>query len=141
MRFCRRLELSSKPVNLRWQTRTFLMPILLSVVAMIGTAQVLAPSLAHAKPAPDIEYMYDVTVRRAYHWPNNDPLAYGYLICDRVSRGEGYPQVMSEVKAEITSNDEFAANYLVSNAVDLLCPDQIQQLRDSAVYYRPPAGA
>ncbi|MEK0681970.1 DUF732 domain-containing protein, partial [Mycobacterium ulcerans] len=36
-------------------------------------------------------------------------------------------------------NDEFAANYLVSYAVNLLCPEQVWQLRNSAANYRPPA--
>jgi hypothetical protein len=39
----------------------------------------------------------------------------------------------------VTPNDEFAANSLVSDAVNLLCPDQIWQLRNSAAHYRPPA--
>jgi hypothetical protein len=49
-----------------------------------------------------------------------------------------YPQVMGEVKGDVVPNDEFAANYLVSNAVGILCPAQIWQLRNSAAGYRPP---
>ncbi|WP_408632696.1 DUF732 domain-containing protein [Mycobacterium saskatchewanense] len=104
-----------------------------------GPAHVSAPP-AQAAPAPEVEYMYDVSVRRHYNFPNADPIGYGHGICDKVSRGEGYAQVMDEVKADVTPNDEFAANYLVSYAVNLLCPDQIWQLRKSAAHYQPPAG-
>jgi hypothetical protein len=45
---------------------------------------------------------------------------------------------MGEVKNDIVPNDEFAANYLISYAVNLLCPALIWQLRNSAAHYRPP---
>jgi hypothetical protein len=45
---------------------------------------------------------------------------------------------MGDVKSEVVPNDEFAANYLVSYAVGILCPAQIWQLRNSAAGYRPP---
>jgi Protein of unknown function (DUF732) len=110
-----------------------------AAAAMIGgVAQMSAPR-AQAAPDPRVEYMYDVTVRRAYHFPNNDPLGYGYQICDKVTEGEGYAHVMGDVKRDVTPNDEFAANYLVSYAVNLLCPAQIWQLRNSAANYQPPA--
>jgi len=41
------------------------------------------------------------------------------------------------VKADITPNDEQSANYLVSNAVGILCPASIWQLRNSATGYQP----
>ena len=69
--------------------------------------------------------MYNVSVRRQYGFPNNDAIGYGHAICDKVGRGEGYPQVIGAVKNDITPKDEFAANYLVSYAVSLLCPDLI----------------
>jgi hypothetical protein len=96
-------------------------------------------SLAQAAPAPEIEYTYDVTVRRQYNWPaGTDPVAYGHSICDKVAQGAGYAQVMGDVKNDVTPNDEFAANYLVSYAVNLLCPEQLWQLRKSAAFYVPP---
>jgi len=85
--------------------------------------------------------VYDVAVRRQYNFPNNDALGYGYGICDKVSAGEGYAQVMGDAKRDVTPNDEFAANYLVSYAVNLLCPAQIYQLRHSAEHYQPPPGS
>lgn len=102
-----------------------------------GLAQTAAP-VAHAVPAPEVEYMYDIAVRRHYNFPNNDAIGYGHAICDKVTRGEGYPQVMGDVKRDVNPNDEASANYLVSNAVNILCPDQIWQLRNSAAGYQPP---
>jgi hypothetical protein len=117
---------------------TSVVTLILAAAAMGGAIQGLAPR-AHAAPAPEVEYVYDVMVRRHYNFPNNDAVSYGYAICDKVRRGEGYAQVMGEVKGDVVPNDEFAANYLVSNAVNLLCPAQIWQLRNSAAHYQPPA--
>lgn len=108
-------------------------------VAVGATAETLAPR-AYAKPAPEVEYMYNVAVRRHYNFPNNDAIGYGYGICGKVTGGESYAQVMGDVKNDVTPNDEYAANYLVAYAVDLLCPAQIWQLRNSAQGYRPPPG-
>jgi hypothetical protein len=105
-------------------------------VGVAGAAQMRAPR-AHAAPAPEVEYVYDVMVRRHYNFPNNNALSYGHGICDEVTAGQSYAQVMGEVKRDVTPNDEFAANYLVSYAVNLLCPSQIWQLRNSAAHYQP----
>jgi len=113
-----------------------LMALLLATAAH-GSAIGAVPQ-AHAVPAPEVEYVYNVMLRRHYDFPGNDALGYGYGICDRVSRGEGYGQVMDAVKQDVTPNDEFAANYLVSYAVNVLCPNQIWQLRNSADGYRLP---
>jgi hypothetical protein len=112
---------------------------LIAVIAFGVIAQAPAP-LAHAAPAPEVEYTYDVVVRRHYDFPNNDAIGYGYGICDKVRSGEGYPQVMGDVKGDVVPNDEFAANYLVSYAVGILCPAQLWQLRNSAAGYQPPPG-
>ena len=115
------------------------------VLAVIVTASALgavtgrSAPLAVAAPAPEVEYTYDVAVRRHYDFPNNDALGYGFGICDKVTRGEAYSDVMREVKTDVLPNDEFAANYLVSYAVGILCPAQIWWLRNSAANYRPPA--
>jgi hypothetical protein len=105
-------------------------------VGVAGAAQMRAPR-AHAAPAPEVEYVYDVMVRRHYNFPNNNALSYGHGICDEVTAGQSYAQVLGEVKRDVTPNDEFAANYLVSYAVNLLCPSQIWQLRNSAAHYQP----
>ena len=108
--------------------------------AVVGLLAALPVPRADAVPGPEIEYTYDVTVRRHYDFPGNDALGYGFGICDKVTRGQPYAAVMDDVKAEVLPNDEFAANYLISNAVGILCPAQIWQLRNSAAGYRPPPG-
>ena len=127
---------------MRWMSaikrRTSLAALIVASVA-VGGAAGTAPQ-AHAKPAPEVEYMYNVAVRRHYNFPNNDAIGYGYGICGKVGAGESYAQVMGDVKNDVTPNDEFAANFLVSYAVDILCPAQIWQLRNSAQGYRPPPG-
>ena len=112
--------------------------VIVAAAAVGGVPVTLAPWV-HAAPAPEVEYVYDVAVRRHYNFPNNDAISYGHGICDKVTGGESYAQVMSEVKSDVSPNDEFAANYLVSYAVNLLCPAQIWQLRNSAAHYQPPA--
>jgi hypothetical protein len=107
--------------------------------AISGAVLVVAPP-AHAVPSPDVDYLYNVTVRRAYTFPNNGPIGYGHGICDKVSSGQSFAQVMGNVKSDVTPNDEFAANYLVSYAVSQFCPEQIGQLRNSAAGYQPPPG-
>jgi hypothetical protein len=112
--------------------------LIVIAAALGGAAQTRAPR-AQAAPDPQVEYLYDVAVRRHYNFPSNDAIGYGYGICDKVTRGEGYAPVMGDVNSDVTPNDEFAADYLVSYAVNLLCPAQIWQLRNSAAHYRPPA--
>ena len=112
-----------------------------TAVAVVAGSIMLAPvPPANAAPAPEVEYTYDVMVRRHYNFANpTEAINYGHGICDKVSRGDSYAQVMGDVKNDVIPNDEFAANYLVSYAVNLLCPEQIWQLRNSAAHYRPPA--
>jgi Protein of unknown function (DUF732) len=113
------------------------------IVAAVLVAESVVTTLAapvHAMPAPEIEYVYDVMVRRHYSFPNPDEaVQYGRGICDRITQGSSYGQVIAEVKNDVSPSDQFAANYLVSNAVNLLCPEQIWQLRNSAANYQPPA--
>ena len=113
---------------------------MLTASATLTAGPEMRPAAAHAAPAPEVEYAYDAVARRHYSFPNNDAVAYGHGICDKVTRGESYAAVMSEVKADVSPNDEFAANYLIGYAVNLLCPTQIWQLRRSAGGYRPPGG-
>ena len=110
------------------------------VAAILGATPALAARVS-AAPAPEVEYTYDVMVRRHYNFANPDQaIAYGHGICDKVSGGQSHGQVMGDVKRDVMPNDEFAANYLVSYAVNLLCPAQIWQLRNSAAGYQPPPG-
>jgi hypothetical protein len=108
----------------------------IGVITLTATTLGLAPP-ASAVPAPEVEFTYNVVFRRHYNFPNNDAIGYGYGICDKVGRAAPYATVMAEVKADITPNDEQSANKLVSNAVGILCPASIWQLRNSAAGYQP----
>jgi hypothetical protein len=98
-----------------------------------------ATPLAQAVPAPDIEFIYDTTVRKQYSFANTtEAIAYAHGICDKIVGGAGYGQVIGEVKRDVLPNDEYSANYLISNAVNIYCPAQIWQLRNTAGGYVPP---
>lgn len=114
--------------------------VLIGTMAAVGGLEQAAAPLVHAAPAPEVEYMYNVAVRRHYNFPNNDAIGYGHGICEKVRSGDSYAEIMHDVKTDVTPNDEFAANYLVSYAVNLLCPDLIWQLRNSASGYQPSSG-
>jgi Protein of unknown function (DUF732) len=118
---------------------TSLAALLVAAAAMSGAVPAIVPA-AHAKPAPEVEYMYDVAVRRQYNFPNGDAIGYGYGICDRVGRGSSYAQLVDQVRSDVTPKDGAAVNYLISYSVEILCPAQIGQLRNSAVGYVPPEG-
>ncbi|WP_243747482.1 DUF732 domain-containing protein [Mycolicibacterium sp. CBMA 226] len=77
-------------------------------------------------------------VRRHFDFPNNDALGYGWAICSRVGSGASYSSVLSDTKRDVSPSDEQSANYVVSNAVGILCPALIWQLRNSAAGYQPP---
>lgn len=123
--------------NLRRSSRGVF--ILIFAATTSGSVLVTSPQ-AHAVPSPEVDYLYNVTVRRHYSFPNDDAIGYGRGICDKVSGGRSFAQVMGDVKRDVTPNDEAAANYLVSYAVSQFCPDQIWQLRNSAAGYQPPPG-
>ncbi|HTQ21903.1 DUF732 domain-containing protein [Mycobacterium sp.] len=88
-----------------------------------------------------VAYLVNVTMRPGYHFANADAaLQYGHGLCDKISQGRTYPQVMGDVKADFNTSDEYQASYLISQAVNELCPELIWQLRDSAANYRPTEG-
>ena len=108
------------------------------VVAVTFSGALAPPPRAHAVPAPEIEYLYDITVRRQYSFANAaDAIGYAHGICDKVSNGVSYGQVMNDVKNDVRPNDEYAANYLVSYSVNIFCPAQLWQVRNSAATYVP----
>ena len=103
-----------------------------------GGAGSFAPS-ANAVPAPDIEFIYDTTVRKQYSFANTtEAISYAHGICDKITGGASYAQVIGDVKRDVLPNDEYSANYLISNAVNIYCPAQLWQLRNSAGSYVPP---
>ncbi len=86
-------------------------------------------------------YLLNVTVRPGYNFANADQtLAYGQGICDKIANGKGYPRLMADVKTDFNTSDEYQASYLISQAAQELCPQQIWQLRNSAAHYTPPRG-
>jgi hypothetical protein len=114
--------------------------VLVTAAAVVAAPATLAlVARAYAAPAPEVEYVYDVIVWRHYNFGNpTEAVDYGYGICDKVSRGDSHAQLMGDVKNDVATNDEFATNYLISYAVNLLCPALIWQARNSAANYRPP---
>lgn len=90
--------------------------------------------------ADNVAYLVNVTVRPGYNFPNAaSALDYGHGICDKIAAGRTYAQIMGDVKADFATSDEFQASYLITQAANELCPEQIWQLRNSAAGYRPPA--
>jgi uncharacterized protein DUF732 len=102
--------------------------IAVAVMALIG------PPQAHADA---VAYLVNVTVRPGYNFANtDDALAYGHGICDKIAAGQKYADVMAGVKTDFANPDEYQASYLISQAVNELCPALIWQLRNSAAGYR-----
>ena len=110
----------------------------ITALALAACAGLLWPAAARAD---SVAYLIDVTVRPGYNFPDaNAALAYGQGVCDKVSGGRSYAQVMADVKSDFTTGDEYQASYLIDKAVNELCPAQIWQLRVSAAHYQPPTG-
>jgi hypothetical protein len=94
----------------------------------------------HVAHADAVAYLVNVTVRPGYHFSSAEAaMAYGHATCDRVRKGESYAEVMAAVKNDFASPDEYQASYLITQAVNELCPALIWQLRTSAAGYRIPA--
>jgi hypothetical protein len=115
---------------------TSLASVLFACAGLFGVATVAVTPDARADV---VAYLLNVTVRPGYNFANADAaLSYGHGICDKVSQGRSYAQVMGDVKADFNTSDEYQASYLISQAVNELCPALIWQLRNSAAGYRPP---
>ena len=109
-------------------------------LAWAGLCGVAGLASAPCVRADVVAYLVNVTVRPGYNFANADAaLSYGHGICDKVSQSRSYAQVMGDVKADFNTSDEYQASYLISQAVNELCPALIWQLRNSAAGYRPPA--
>lgn len=109
------------------------------VFACAGLLGVVPVAVTPSARADVVAYLVNVTVRPGYNFANADAaLSYGHGICDKVSQGRSYAQLMGDVKGDFNTSDEFQASYLISQAVNELCPALIWQLRNSAAHYRPP---
>jgi hypothetical protein len=98
-------------------------------------ATLVATAVLTAAPATGdaTAYLVNVTVRPGYHFADaQQALAYGYGICGRVEAGVGYPDLVAAIQRDYSTNDHFHAGYLISQAVNELCPAQIWALRRSA---------
>lgn len=103
----------------------------------IGMALASALCIAPAS-ADEVAYLVNVTVRPGYGFTSaDDALIYGHRLCDQVVQGVPYRMVEANVKADLGNPDEYQASYLISQAVEELCPAQIWQLRKSAAEKRP----
>ncbi|SEA61115.1 MULTISPECIES: DUF732 domain-containing protein [unclassified Mycobacterium] len=111
--------------------------------ALVGTA-IIAAAAAVVTPqahADAVAYLFNVQVRPGYNFPNADAaLNYGNGICDKVMSGRLFAQVMGDVRTDFDTTDDYQASYLISQAVNELCPAQIWQLRTSAAHYTSPPG-
>ena len=107
------------------------------LVAALGVAAgFAAPAPAHADV---VAYLVKVTVRPGYNFANADQaIIYGEGICEKVKHGEGYANIVADVKTDFSTSDQFQAPYLIAQAGGELCPAQIWGLRNSAAGYRPP---
>ena len=121
------------------QRRSVSLASLATLFACAAALGVATLALAPSARADQVAYLVNVTVRPGYNFPNAQAaLDYGYGVCDKISAGRGYPQIMGDVKADFNTSDEFQASYLISQAAQELCPALIWQLRNSAAHYRPP---
>lgn len=107
---------------------------------LLGCGAVGALAVAPTGHADVVAYLVNVTVRPGYNFASADAaLAHGHGICDKIAAGGGYRQIMADVKSDLSTSDEYQASYLISQAVNELCPAQIWALRNSAAGYQLPA--
>jgi Protein of unknown function (DUF732) len=119
----------------KWERR-LLGCLIVTSVALLA----LALSGAARARADDVAYLIDVTVRPGYNFAGADAaLTYGHQLCDKVSGGRSYADLIGDVKADFNTDDDFQASYLMDKAVNELCPAQIWALRNSAAHHRPAA--
>lgn len=110
----------------------------LSVGLMSGLVSVGGVLGAPTATADDLGYLVNVHVRPGYNFPNAETaLAYGQSICIRVGSNMSYTDLVNQVKSDFRTTDYGQAGYLINQAVEELCPNQIWQLRQSAAGYTP----
>lgn len=90
--------------------------------------------------ADAVAYLVNVTVRPGYNFAGpDDALTYGHAICDQVGEGSSYAEMLENIRADLHNPDDYQASYLITQAVNELCPVLIWQLRNSAAHHRPPS--
>jgi len=107
--------------------------VFLAVFAGFAVIVSVAP---HAR-ADAVAYLVNVTVRPGYNFASTDhALSYGHGICDKVGAGRAYAQIAGDIWADFNIN-EYQASYLITQALNELCPALIWRLRNSAAHYTP----
>ena len=105
-------------------------------VACAGGLFAGAPSAA----ADTVAYLVNVTVRPGYNFPNADAaLAYGREVCTKIATGERYADLIVGIQHDFNTDDPYHAAYLVNQASNEPCPEQIWRLRQLAGGYTGPA--
>jgi Protein of unknown function (DUF732) len=121
----------------RWE-RWLLVGLIVTSAALLVLT--VAAGIPRAR-GDSVAYLIEVTVRPGYNFANADAaLAYGQHLCDKVSHGRSYADLIGDVQSDFHTDDVYQASYLIDKAVNELCPALIWQLRNSAAHYRPPAG-
>jgi hypothetical protein len=116
--------------------RALAVGVVLVVVPMLGVAVSSAAGSANADTGA---YLVNVTVRPGYNFANaSEALEYGLKVCHRVAQGRSYAEVITDIKTDFSNPDDYQASYLITQAVNELCPVLIWQVRNSAAGYRAP---
>jgi hypothetical protein len=113
-------------------------PTRLAVAALAAAAAAVGIPMAAIPTAcaDQVAYLVNVTVRPGYNFANADhALSYGYSVCDRIAAGVSYPQLITELKSDFHTSDEYQASYLIAQSAQELCPAQIWAVRNSAAGY------
>jgi Protein of unknown function (DUF732) len=64
--------------------------------------------------ADAVAYLVNVTVRPGYNFANAEQaLTYGHGVCDQVSQGRRYTDVIGDVDADFATDDTYQASYLI----------------------------
>jgi hypothetical protein len=85
-----------------------------------------------------VAYLVNVHMRPGYNFPNADAaLSYGYGICDKVSAGRGYPQLIGDVKADFNTFDEFQGLLSDQLSGQRTLPSADLAAASSAAHYQP----
>lgn len=103
------------------------------ISAGIVAGALLSGATAPGAHADTVAYLVNVTMRPGYDFATADvALSYGHALCDKVAQGRGYAPILSNIESDFATADEYQASYLLSQAVNELCPALIWQLRKSA---------
>ncbi len=110
---------------------------------LLGTLLAICAGVVAPTPtvhADTVAYLVNVTVRPGYNFPDAaTALEYGRGVCELVRSGIPFPRIVRDVMAEFHSADEYHGTYLISQAVNELCPELMWRLRNSAAHYTGPA--